>query len=225
MDAFGSTRHQILIDRIAEYYRADERVRAVAIFGSVAAGTWHDLSDVDLDVVVADEAVVAPAEEVRALFGNRAHVVLASADSADVVLDTLEELSIRWHTLGTTSPNIVSSVRVVSGHLSEEDIHAAGEANRQPPDEQRLLDQLVRDAIGAAKAIRRSDTWTATAAVERMWGTLVSLLGRRVTLKLDPANPEAALEQVLAATRESYDLGPERERLLEQLRFSPDLLT
>lgn len=225
MTGFGSVRHQVLIDHVVAFYRDDERVRAVAVFGSVAAGTWHELSDVDLDVVTADEVMVVPSEEVQALFGDRARIVLASADSADVVLDSLEELSIRWHPLVTTSPNIASSVRSVYGHLSDLDIRAAGEANRKSPDEQRLLDQLVRDAIGAAKAIRRSDTWSATAAVERMWGTLVSLFGRRVSLELDPADPEAALKQVLAATRESYDLGPERERLLGQLRLSPQLLT
>jgi predicted nucleotidyltransferase len=207
-----------LLEQVVAHYRADERVRAVAVFGSVAAGTWHELSDVDLDVVTVDGAAIVPADEVKALFGDRAQIVLASADSADIVLDSLEELSVRWHPLATTSPNIASSVRVVSGELSDDDIRAAAEANRKQPDEQRLLDQLVRDAVGAWKTIRRGDTWSATSYVDRMCGTLESLLGRRLALELDPADPEGALAVVLAEARASYELGPIRELVLGRLR-------
>src|SRR5215210_929051 len=90
VSGLGSDRHRALIGEILEFYEGDPRVRAVAVFGSVAAGTWHELSDVDLDVVIEDGAVVEPADEVEALFGARAAIVLASEDSADVVLDSLE---------------------------------------------------------------------------------------------------------------------------------------
>ena len=215
----GSARHQALINHVISHYRTDERIRSVGVFGSIGSGTWHELSDVDLDIVTADEAAIVPAEEVEALFGDRTQILLASADSADVILDSLEELSIRWHPLATTSPNITSSLRTLSGELSDSEIRTAGEANREPPDEQRLLDQLVRDAIGARKEIQRGDIWSAIAYVDRMSGTLVSLLGRRVTLELDPRQPEAALNEVLAVARASFDLGPKRDRLLSQLRL------
>ena len=216
--AFGHARHQTLLEQVVDHYREDKRVRAVAVFGSVAAGTWHELSDVDLDVVTADDAAIVPADEVKALFGDQAQIVLASADSADIVLDSLEELSIRWHPLATTSPNIASSVRVVSGQLSDADIRVAAEANRTRPDEQRLLDQLVRDAVGAWKTTRRGDSWSATSYVDRMWGTLESLLGRRVAVNVDPADPEGALMVVLSEARASFEFGPIRERILGQLR-------
>jgi hypothetical protein len=57
-------------------------------------------------------------------------IVLAGTDAADVVLDAREELSIRWHPLRTTSPNIGATVRVVAGDLSTADLVAAGAANR-----------------------------------------------------------------------------------------------
>jgi predicted nucleotidyltransferase len=215
---FGNPRHQSLLEQVVAHYQGDERVRAVAVFGSVATGSWHELSDIDLDVVTADDAAIAPAEEVRAIFGDRAQLVLASADSADIVLDSLEELSIRWHPLATTSPNIASSVRVVSGELSDPDLRVAAEANRKQPDEQRLLDQLVRDAVGASKTIRRGDTWSAASYVDRMLGTLESLLGRRLALELDPGDPQGALTIVLSEARASYELGPIRERVLGRLR-------
>ena len=54
-----------------------------ALIGSVSAGTWHELSDVDFDIVIDDDARVAPADEIAALSGPRAAVILARDDSAD----------------------------------------------------------------------------------------------------------------------------------------------
>lgn len=57
----GSSAHRILIGHVVAHYRNDDRVRAVAVFGSVSAGTWHELSDVDLDIVIEDAAQLEPA--------------------------------------------------------------------------------------------------------------------------------------------------------------------
>jgi predicted nucleotidyltransferase len=135
----GSDAHRALIEQVVAHYRQDGRVRAVAVFGSVSNGTWHELSDVDLDVVTGDGVDVAPGREAGALFRPRAAIVVAGADCADVVLDSLEEVSIRWHPLAATSPNICASVSVVYGRLMAAEIIAAREANRAQPDEQRLL--------------------------------------------------------------------------------------
>lgn len=221
MSGLGSEPHRTLIGEIVEFYNDDPRVRAVAVFGSVAAGTWHELSDVDLDVVIEDGAVVVPAVEVEALFGSRAAIVLASEDSADVVLDSLEEISIRWHPLMSTSPNISSNIRVLKGSLSDAEVKEAARANRIRPNHQELLDALVRDAIGAWKALRRGDPWSAAAAVEKMRGSLLLLRGRRDTLKLDPGNLEDALARVLAETRACFDLGSRRNALLDRIGTSP----
>jgi predicted nucleotidyltransferase len=50
----GSDAHRALIEQVVAHYRQDGRVRAVAVFGSVSTGSWHELSDVDLDVVTGD---------------------------------------------------------------------------------------------------------------------------------------------------------------------------
>lgn len=83
-------------------------------------------------------------------------------------------------------------------------------------DEQRLLDALVRDAIGAAKYLARGRQWEAAAAVERMRRSLLELRGRRDSLRLDPSDPGGALAAVLAETQAGYDLGPARRALLNQ---------
>ncbi len=215
----GSDQHRALIAHVVAHYRSDARVRAVVVFGSVGAGTWHDLSDVDLDVVTADGAVIEPAAEAAALFASRAAVVLPRDDSVDVVLDSLEEISIRWHPLATTSPNICASARVVAGDLTTAEVVAAGDGNRARPDEQRLLDAFVRDAVYASKSISRANTWDAVAAVQRMRQSLVALRGRRDGLRLDPADPAGALAEVIAEAARHFDLGPRRSGLLEQLGY------
>jgi hypothetical protein len=214
----GSSAHRALIGHVVAHYQHDRRVRAVAVFGSVSAGTWHELSDVDFDIVISDDAQVVPADEVAALFGARATVVLARGDSADVVLDSIEEVSVRWHTLGTTSPNITATVRVVAGRLTDADLVAAGEANRAEPDVERILDTAVRDAIGARKALLRDRDWEATAAVERVRASLTALKGRRDGLRLQPSSPAQALTALLAEIEASYELGPRRRALLSLSR-------
>jgi predicted nucleotidyltransferase len=213
----GSGAHRSLIQQVVDHYRHDSRVRAVAVFGSVSAGTWHELSDVDLDIVIEDFARVAPADEIAALFGTLAVVVLTRADSADVVLASLEEVSIRWHTLRTTSPNISATARVVAGRVTDGELAAAGEANRAVPDRERLLDAAVRDAIGARKMLIRGRGWDALAAIERVRGSLTVLRGRRDVLRLESSHPAEALATVLADMQAEYDFGPRRRALLSQI--------
>jgi len=223
MAALGSDAHREIIEQVLVRYRNDDRVRAVAVFGSIGAGTWHELSDIDLDVVISEGVVVQPADEVAALFGSRAAITLTRADSADVVLDSLQEISIRWHSLHSTSPNIAATVHVVHGGLSDADLAAAGQANRLPPDEQQLLDALTRDAIGASKSLARGRRWEAAAAVERMRRSLRDLRGRRDTLRLDPADPGGALAAVIGEAQRAYDLGPRRRALLGKINPGSDV--
>jgi hypothetical protein len=164
----GSDAHRALIEHVVAHYRCDERVLAVAVFASVATGTWHPLSDVDMDIVTGDEVTIAPRAEVAALFGTRAAITLTGEDSADVVLDSLEEISIRWHPLASTSPFITASARVVAGPVSTAQLAAAGEANWAQPDPGRHLDAMVRDAIGAWKYLQRGRAWEAITAVQRV---------------------------------------------------------
>ena len=60
MVTLGSDAHHALIEQVVAHYRQDGRVRAVAVFGSVSTDTWHELSDVDLDVVTERIGVPRP---------------------------------------------------------------------------------------------------------------------------------------------------------------------
>ncbi|CAA9288992.1 MAG: hypothetical protein AVDCRST_MAG26-3949, partial [uncultured Chloroflexia bacterium] len=63
----GTPRHQALLHAAAEYYADDARMRALCVFGSLGRGSWDAYSDLDLDVVLADEVEVEPLEELRQL--------------------------------------------------------------------------------------------------------------------------------------------------------------
>jgi len=45
MRDFGSAAHQALVSHVSGHYAGDPRVRAIIVFGSVATGAWHELSD------------------------------------------------------------------------------------------------------------------------------------------------------------------------------------
>jgi len=105
----------------------------------------------------------------------------------------------------------------VDGQLSSAEIVAAGDANRALPDEQQLLDALVRDAIGPGRHSGADTAGLRSQPLERMRQSLLSLRGRRDSLRLDPADPAAALAKVIAEAAAHFDFGPRRGRLLEQI--------
>jgi hypothetical protein len=178
----GTPAHQALLAAVVAHYRADPRVLAVGLFGSLARGTWDQYADLDLDIVVRDGVWVdVPAELARlcaafAPVGERAAlIVVQHADRGDVVLASLRELSVRYHRLSITSPNIVDSLLVLAGSLDAAAIRSAGEANRAPgvtPSAalqalQTMLDACLRYAVEVDLALRRGRLWSALDLLER----------------------------------------------------------
>jgi predicted nucleotidyltransferase len=162
----GAAEHQHLLRGIAAHYAGDPRVLAVCVFGSLGRGTWDQYSDLDLDVVLADGVVVdAPAEATAlcvALGEEPAVVVRDRDDAADVVLASLMMLSVRYHPLQNTNPNIVDSLVKLAGPLDQAAIVAAGLANRRPPPDLReLVSVCVRHAVTVDLCLHRQHGWVA----------------------------------------------------------------
>lgn len=161
----GTTEHQRLLRAIAAQYAHDDRVLAVVVFGSLGRGSWDQYSDLDLDVVIVDGVTLDAVEEARQLFAAlgepMATLVPDGDDAVDVMLVSLMMVSIRYHPLGSTSPNIVDSLVVLSGRLGHEEVVAAGLANRQersvePAD---LLAACVRSAVIVDVCLHRRQVW------------------------------------------------------------------
>jgi predicted nucleotidyltransferase len=215
----GTSRHQAALRALIAHYASDSRVLAFSLFGSLARGNWDEYSDLDLDIVLHDDVAIDARHEVERLapaladVGERIALVVAHGqESADLVLLPLLELSIRYHALATTSPNIVESLLVLAGPLSAEQVCAAGLANRRPDEitPTALLDACVRYALGTDVALRRSDLWSAVESLHRMRHLLMELFARTHggarPLHTFTAVADPALQARLGATLPTFDL-------------------
>jgi predicted nucleotidyltransferase len=180
----GTPSHQALLERVVSHYKDDSRVLAVCLFGSLARGSWDQYSDLDLDVVVEDAARIDVAAELRSLcaafepLGDGALLVIPDRDDAgDVVLQSLSELSIRYHKLASTSPDIIDDLMLLAGRIDLDAVKAAGAANRRPV---RLVDghdvdRVLRWAFEVTIALRRRNVWQAVRLLQLMGETLIDI--------------------------------------------------
>ncbi|HEX8728877.1 MAG TPA: nucleotidyltransferase domain-containing protein [Ktedonobacterales bacterium] len=177
----GSPEHQRLLQAMTTYHARQPWALAFIVFGSVGRGNWRPSSDLDLDVVIADDAQIEPVAEIMRLceaIGERpALIAPRRGDDGEVVLASLADFSIRYHPLAATSPNIVASMRLLWGRLSEERIRAAGLANAhhesQTPETSLAL--CVRATLYGWKALARGQLWSALAALEEARDLLMTL--------------------------------------------------
>lgn len=203
---------------IVAFYEHDARVLAVIVFGSLGRGGWDARSDIDLDVVVADDARIQVVDELRRLcasfapLGERAALIVSQGDDeADVVLESLLQLSVRYHPLAATKPAIVDSMRVLAGRLDHTTIAAAAAANPAPPEPapDHLLDACVRYAAAAQVYLQRESLWLAIEILHRMRGLLMQLFvrthGGGRPLHRFPATAPAGLQALFSATLPRVD--------------------
>ena len=183
----GTPSHQAALNALTAHYADDPRVLAFSLFGSLARGDWDEYSDLDLDVTLRDDVPIDARQEAERLVpvletvGERiALTVPHGQESVDLVLLPLLEISIRYHALATTSPNIVESVVVLAGSLTTEQVRAAGIANRESDEAplNELLDACVRYALEIDITIRRGELWLAAELLHRMRGLLMELFAQ-----------------------------------------------
>lgn len=226
----GTHRHRKLLRAIVSWYADDLRVLAVCVSGSLGRGTWDEYSDLDLDIVTAFGVKIDVIQELRRLcdsfasIGEKAALIIPDGDEAgDVVLESLMELSIRYHPLHLTSPNILDSLEVLSGRIEPAMVRAAGLANRQKeePALELLVDRTVRYAVEADAALCRGRRWAATELLHRMRGLLMELFARARERgrghQVFDAQADEALQRRLGATLPQYDLASARKALTQIL--------
>jgi predicted nucleotidyltransferase len=225
----GTLQHQALLHSIVSYYEDDSRILAVAIFGSLSRGTWDCYSDLDLDVVIADGVQIDINAELRQLLASFASVneeaalIISDVDDADIVLKSLMEISIRYHPLSTTSPDIVDSLQLLLGRIDRAAIEAAGLANRRVDDDplSQLLDRCVRYALEVDIALQRGQVWDAIELLHLIRKLLMELFSRahggQRAFHFFQAKADAGLQARLGATLPRYSLASAQESLLQFL--------
>jgi hypothetical protein len=182
----GSPQHQALLAAIAAFYADDPRILAVAVFGSLGRGTWDRYSDLDLDVVLADDVQLDVIGELRALcasfapLGERALIIEGDgddADAGDVVLASLMQLSVRYHPLHSTKPQIADSLQVIVGQIDAQTIKAAALTNGPLPHDtwDERMDHTMRRLVEVDVALQRRQLWHALPALHLLQEQVVRL--------------------------------------------------
>ena len=214
----GTPQHQAILRAIVAYYENDRRILAVAVFGSLGRGNWDLYSDIDLDVVIADQVSLNGVEELTQLclaftpLGEHSAVIIPDGtDAGDVVFESLLQLSVRYHTLLTTSPNIVDSLQVLTGRINHTAIAAAGSANRRPRESsEEALGECVRYAAVVDVALQRRNLWDAAEALHRMRFLLMELYtlthGGQRPVQFFQATADTDLQAELGHTLPQYSL-------------------
>lgn len=231
----GTPAHQALLSAIVAYYANDPRIRAVALFGSLSRGNWDALSDLDLDIVIADglrldavaelgrlSAAVSPAAGAEAL------VVADGPEAGDVVLADLMQFSVRYHPLATTKAAIVDSLWVLATTIDPAVILAAGRANppAPPAPAAQLINQCVRYIVGTEVALQRRQRWAAVDLLHRVRGLVMDLFalshGGGRALPTFQAQAPADLQARLGQTLPPYDSAGLRAALAHSMAILED---
>ncbi len=177
----GNAEHQRLLRAMTTYHARQPWARAFLVFGSIGRGDWDDYSDLDLDVIISDGAALDPVPEVTRLcdaIGERLALIAPRRDDdADVVLESLAQFSIRYHPLATTSPNIIDSMRLLWGHLSLDEIRAAGQRNRRAllATPESMLALATRALLNSQLALARGRLWSALNSLEETRSLLLEI--------------------------------------------------
>ena len=226
-DLPGTLQHQKILHSIISYYENDPRILAIAVFGSLGRGNWDCYSDLDLDVVVADTVKIDIEAELIRLCASLASIdeqialLIPYDDDADVVFKSLMELSIRYHPLPNTSPNIVDSMLLLSGRIDRSTIESAGLANRELDDESlsRELDRCVRYALEVDSALHRGYIWSAIELLHYKRKSIMELFTRshhgKRAYQFFQKEADQRMQVRLGSTLPRYDLKSVQESLAQ----------
>jgi excinuclease ABC subunit A len=228
----GTKQHQAVLSSIVAFYQDDPRILAVIVFGSLGRGDWDKYSDVDLDVIVADDIRIDISDELRRLcksfagLNERAAIIIPDGDEGDIVLESLMQLSIRYHPLSETSPNILDSMLVLAGSLDKMEIAAAGNENRsgdaQPLSQ--LLDRCVRYAVEANVQYQRKHFWAANEVLHRAHTLLMDIYARTHSgyrgYQFFDINADKRFQERLGVALPAFD----DHSLLESLKRTLDII-
>lgn len=217
-DLPGTVQHQRMLRSIISYYENDPRILAITVFGSLGRGNWDYYSDLDLDVVVAGEITIDVEAELIQLCASLASIdehialLIPDGDEADVVFKSLMELSVRYHALANTSPNIVDSMLLLLARIDRSTIEAAGLANRRLDREplDRELDRCIRYALGVDSALHRGYLWSSIELLHYMRHSIMELFTRshqgKRPYQFFQEKADKKMQTRLGSTLPQYDL-------------------
>ncbi|HVU59260.1 MAG TPA: nucleotidyltransferase domain-containing protein [Candidatus Saccharimonadales bacterium] len=229
MSILGNTVHQRILAVLTDALGAAANIRSFGIFGSIARGDWDDYSDLDLDAIVTDTAGITIRSHVAAIEqalrrqGMATLLRFEEGPNAWVfILESLDRLSIRFHSLDETSPNIIGSLVILAGKLSKDEIaHAAAGHPKQQPDALLMHTKFLEHAIYVPVYLHRGEVMNAYNMLTTLRNGFLMLYcvshGLPKIEKFEKNAPEA-LKAALRPTYSSLDETAIRQSFTQLLR-------
>jgi predicted nucleotidyltransferase len=233
----GGTPEGRLIERLVRAAQADERIIALILYGSRAAGGWDDHSDVDIGLVASDEAhadLVAGARGLVASlgeplflesFGDPAHLHAIFADGAELELMVQRQADVD---LGLPHRALVERAGLAGPAGRPE---AASDADAEREEVRRLVQWFWHDVGHVITALAREQPWWAHGQLEQLRGVCLDLARLDAGMPLEEGEPywkvDAAVPaELLAGLTETVvplEIGPMRLAALALIGLYRDL--
>lgn len=178
----GNKTHQKILQLLINLFQRDKNIQAFIVFGSLVSGSWDNYSDLDLDAVVKRDKREIVQGEIKQMLD-----VLSSSDfkaltvfeefpnEQVIILDSLDRISIRFHTLKDTHPAILLSMRVLCGSLSEDDIKKSVTRREKKVDINLLNNKFLEFANYVPISLKRNKPMNAIFFLNKMRQTLIKI--------------------------------------------------
>lgn len=178
----GNKTHQKILQLLINLFQNDKNILAFIVFGSLVSGSWDNYSDLDLDAVVKRdkrEIVQSEIEEMLDVLSSSGFKVLTVFEEflneQVIILNSLDRISIRFHTIEDTHPGILLSMRVICGSLSEYDIKKSVTRGEKKVDINLLNNKFLEFAIYVPISLKRNKPMNAIFFLNKMRQTLVKI--------------------------------------------------
>lgn len=176
MELPGTAIHKQILKTLLDLFKEDKNVRAFIIFGSLARGNWDKYSDLDLDVVVQDlehDNIKQQIKQmVNLLESNNLKVLHYFEEFPNefvFIFNSLDRMSIRFHLLNDTHPAIISSMKILCGSLTTDEIKSS-HVNRSKKDTDYLMlnNKFLEHSIYVELSIKRNKLINAAFFINKM---------------------------------------------------------
>ena len=213
----GTPRQQAILQTVLQAYAADADILTIGVFGSVVRSPY-ELADIDLDVTVAEPALLQAPNRVQALIDylntNSWPIVLAAWDgphAAELILETLDRIDLTIHPPETSKAEVLRDLVLLRGERQQ--LPVSGKPALTPEAMEarlkRLHEKLPVLAVGAAVKLRQRRLWDVLNLLHEMRAGLMDIYGlaRGSTLpaRYFARHARAELQQALGETLATYD--------------------
>ncbi|MDO8609711.1 MAG: nucleotidyltransferase domain-containing protein [bacterium] len=182
MEIPGTIIHKQILNTLLELFKKDKNVRAFIIFGSLVRGNWDKYSDLDLDVVVKEikvDIVRQEVEEMIKVLNNQIKILHYFEEFTNefvFIFDSLDRMSIRFHTLEDTHPAITESMKILYGDITVEEIKNSQNIQlKKETNLQMLNNKFLEHVIYVQLSIKRNKLINASFFLNKMRQIIIEM--------------------------------------------------